>query len=191
MPENTSSTLRASMRPVTAVTDTLEEPFNTRVRAFLESTGLRPAALGMRALDAPPIPVRRMQAARAPWRRPANRVLAFMAAFDGDSGGARTPPRRPRQRKPSTRAGRATRSRAMTAKHDQTRRPPTRFLRISEVQARTSLSRSTIRRWAKCRRFPSPIVLGEGVVVWIESEVEEWSRNRIADTRGGGQPAVP
>ena len=79
----------------------------------------------------------------------------------------------------------------MTEKHDQTRRPPTRFLRIPEVQARTSLSRSTIRRWAKRGLFPSPIVLGEGVVVWIESEVEEWSRNRIADTRGGGQAAVP
>lgn len=64
---------------------------------------------------------------------------------------------------------------------------PTRFLRMSEVQARTGLSRSTIRRWVDRGLFPAPISLGERVVGWIEAEIEAWMRERIAQTRGGGR----
>ncbi|MYG37426.1 MAG: AlpA family transcriptional regulator [Gemmatimonadetes bacterium] len=63
--------------------------------------------------------------------------------------------------------------------------PPTRFLRLPEVMARTGLSRSTIYVRLEEGRFPRPVSLGGRAVGWIESEIEEWMRNRIAESRGG------
>ena len=86
--------------------ETLEQQFNSRVRVFLGRTGLSPT----------------------------DRVLAFMADYDLDSGGPRTPPRGHRRRKPSSGARRTRRSRAMTEQPmEQRTNPPTRFLRRPEV----------------------------------------------------------
>ena len=64
--------------------------------------------------------------------------------------------------------------------------PPTRFLRLPEVMARTGLSRSTIyvRLAAGC--FPRPVALGGRAVGWIEAEIEEWVAERIAESRFEG-----
>ena len=70
-------------------------------------------------------------------------------------------------------------------------KPATRFLRISEVQARTSLGRSTIYRWFGRGSLPRPIWLSERVVRWVEAEVEEWLRERMEKSRGGGKAAAP
>ncbi len=75
----------------------------------------------------------------------------------------------------------------MTGNPEQQMGPPTRFLRMSEVQARTGLSRSTIRRWVKRGLFPRPIRLGERVVGWIEAEIDQWIRERIVASRGVGE----
>ena len=75
----------------------------------------------------------------------------------------------------------------MTGNPERQTGPPTRFLRMSQVQARTGLSRSTIRRWVKRRLFPRPIRLGECVLGWIEAEVDQWIRERIAATRDVGE----
>ncbi len=66
---------------------------------------------------------------------------------------------------------------------------PTRFLRLPEVMARTGLSRSTIyvRLAAGC--FPQPVSLGGRAVGWIEAEVDEWVRERIAESRFEGKRA--
>lgn len=74
----------------------------------------------------------------------------------------------------------------MTRNRDQKMGPPTRLLRMSEVKARTGLSRSTIRRWVKRGLFPPPIRLGERVVGWIEAEVDQWIRERIVASRSVG-----
>ncbi|MDE2679645.1 MAG: AlpA family transcriptional regulator [Gemmatimonadota bacterium] len=58
--------------------------------------------------------------------------------------------------------------------------PPIRFVRLHEVMARTGLSRSTIYVMMAEGRFPKPVPLGERSVGWIESELEEWLRDRIA-----------
>ena len=55
-----------------------------------------------------------------------------------------------------------------------------RFVRLREVMARTGLSRSTIYVWVAEGRFPKPVPLGARSVGWIESELEEWLRDRIA-----------
>ena len=164
---------------------TLEELFNSWVSAFLECMGVRPTPLGMGALG-DPSRLRQIGAGRSPSRRTADRVLAFIGNYDGDSGGIRDPPRSFPQSKPSTSTGSTNRSRTMTENPEQQNGPPIRFLRMSQVRDRTGLSRSTIRRWVAQGHFPQPIKLGENVVGWIEAEIDAWIRERIADTRGGG-----
>ena len=58
-----------------------------------------------------------------------------------------------------------------------------RFLRLPEVQRRTGLSRSTIYVRLERGLFPRPVSLGGRAVGWIEAEVDEWVRNRIAESR--------
>jgi len=60
-----------------------------------------------------------------------------------------------------------------------------RILRLPEVQRRTGLSRSTIYVRLEQGRFPKPVSLGARAVGWIESEVDEWIRERIAESRDG------
>ena len=66
---------------------------------------------------------------------------------------------------------------------EQRTNPPTRFLRRPEVTARTGLSRSTIKVRLAEGRFPRPVSLGSRAVGWIEAEVDEWIRERIAESR--------
>ena len=66
----------------------------------------------------------------------------------------------------------------------QTTNPPNRFLRLAEVQTRTGLARSTIYVRLDQGRFPRPVSLGARAVGWIEAEVDEWIRERIAESRG-------
>ena len=67
--------------------------------------------------------------------------------------------------------------------------PPTRFLRLPEVMERTGLSRSTIYVRLAEGRFPRPVALGARAVGWIEAEVDEWVRERIAESRFEGERA--
>ena len=59
-----------------------------------------------------------------------------------------------------------------------------RFLRLPEVLARTGLSRSTIYVRLARGASPVPVSLGARAVGWIEAEVDEWIRERIAESRG-------
>ena len=92
---------------------TLEEQFNTRLNTFLGSTGLRPTTLGMQAVGDPSL-LRQIERGRSPSLRTADRILAFMAAYEQDSGGARAPPGRLAGPGPATRGRKANRSRAMS-----------------------------------------------------------------------------
>ena len=72
----------------------------------------------------------------------------------------------------------------MTTVIEQETRGQVRFLRLPEVLARTGLSRSTIYVRLDQGRFPRPVSLGGRAVGWIEAEVDEWMRQRIAESRG-------
>ena len=61
--------------------------------------------------------------------------------------------------------------------------PPIRLVRLPEVMARTGLSRSTIYVMVAAGRFPKPVPLGVWAMGWIESELDEWIRDRIAKRR--------
>ena len=72
----------------------------------------------------------------------------------------------------------------MTRAVEPGRDAPARILRFHQVQARTGLSRSTIYRRLAGGSFPKPLSLGARAVGWIESEVDEWIRQRIVASRG-------
>ena len=59
-------------------------------------------------------------------------------------------------------------------------RAPTRLLRLPEVMARVGLKRSSIYQRMSEGRFPKSRSLGPKCAVWVESEIEIWSR-QIAD----------
>lgn len=63
---------------------------------------------------------------------------------------------------------------------------PQAILRLPAVKARTGLSRSTIYLGLAEGTFPKPISLGARAVGWLESEIEEWLKGRIAQSRGHG-----
>ena len=164
---------------------TLEEQFNARLNAFLGSTGMSPTTLGMLAVGDPNL-LRQIERGRSPSLRTADRILAFMAAYEADPRGAGAPPARPAGPGRATRWRQPNRSGAMS-KHRRTERPKPaiRFLRISEVEALTGLSRTTIYDWSADGRFPRPVRLSERAVRWIESEVVEWMAERIEQGRVG------
>lgn len=58
-----------------------------------------------------------------------------------------------------------------------------RILRRKQVEARIGLSRSTIYDGVNAGTFPKPINLGVQSVGWIEAEIEQWIRERIAASR--------
>ena len=49
-----------------------------------------------------------------------------------------------------------------------------RLLRLSEVQTRTALSRTTIYRKMRDGSFPEPLKIGVRAVRWPESEIAAW-----------------
>ena len=163
--------------------ETLEEYFSTRVSGFLDDTGLSRTRFGRMALG-DPILMRRIEGGRSPTLRTADRILAFISGFGRDPGGGRRPPLRPRYRNPASRATRRKRNRAMSKQQTEpgTSRP-VRFVRLPEVMARTGLSRSTIYGMVAAGRFRKPVPLGARAGGWVEAELDEWLRERIAKRR--------
>lgn len=53
------------------------------------------------------------------------------------------------------------------------------FLRLTDVKARTGLSRSTIYLNISQGKFPPHIRLGSRCVGWLESEIDDWMQTRI------------
>ena len=56
-----------------------------------------------------------------------------------------------------------------------------RILRRRAVEARTGLSRSTLYERMSAGAFPRPVRLGEKSVGWLESEVDKWITDRVAE----------
>lgn len=54
-----------------------------------------------------------------------------------------------------------------------------RFLRLTEVIARTGLSRSAIYLNISDGKFPQNISLSVRSVAWLESEIDTWMQDRI------------
>lgn len=59
-----------------------------------------------------------------------------------------------------------------------------RILRRPEVEAATGLSRSSIYARMSRGEFPRPVRIGTRAVGWVETEIEEYNRQRIAERDG-------
>ena len=59
------------------------------------------------------------------------------------------------------------------------------LLRRRQVEQRTGLKVSAIYEGMRDGTFPASIKLGPRSVGWIDTEIDEWIRNRIAKSRGG------
>jgi len=66
------------------------------------------------------------------------------------------------------------------------------IIKLQEVKSKTALSRSAIYLKISQGEFPKPISLGARSVGWIESEVQDWIKERIECSRTqdetGGKP---
>ena len=59
-----------------------------------------------------------------------------------------------------------------------------KIIRLSDVKAKTGLSRSSIYLRMAEGKFPQQISLGSRAVGWINSEVINWIELRISESRG-------
>lgn len=56
------------------------------------------------------------------------------------------------------------------------------LIRLTEVMARTALSRSGIYDLMAQKRFPNPVKIGGGRInAWPESEIDDWIAERISE----------
>ena len=62
-----------------------------------------------------------------------------------------------------------------------------KILRLKEVKTRTGLGRSTIYLRIAQGSFPKSIALGERAVGWLESDLDEWIKERIRQSRQDGR----
>jgi prophage regulatory protein len=56
-----------------------------------------------------------------------------------------------------------------------------KLLKMPEVRAKTGLSRSHLYALAQNGEFPKPVKLSERSSAWVESEVDGWIEERIAE----------
>ncbi|MFW5390797.1 AlpA family transcriptional regulator [Yersinia sp. 2544 StPb PI] len=61
--------------------------------------------------------------------------------------------------------------------------PTQSLIRLSEVQRRTGYSKAWIYRLMSQGRFPSSIKIGTRSIAFVESEIDEWINQRIAESR--------
>jgi len=59
-----------------------------------------------------------------------------------------------------------------------------KLLRLPQVKATTGLSKSTIYARIAEGTFPKQIPLGPRLVVWVESDIQNWIAEQVAAARG-------
>ena len=59
-----------------------------------------------------------------------------------------------------------------------------KLLRLPEVKATTGLSKSTIYARISEGTFPKQIPLGPRLVVWVESDIQNWITEQVSAARG-------
>ena len=158
---------------------TVTDVFVAEVEAFLACTGMDPGALGREAVDDPGL-VRRLRAGRTTTLEAVDRVTAFIESRPRDGGVRFSGPDRLRDR-----ISPRWRLRWAEDGEEDARPPAVRVLRLSQVLARTGLSRSTLYELVAEGSFPGPIRISGRATGWIEAEVDAWIRRRVAESRGG------
>jgi prophage regulatory protein len=63
-------------------------------------------------------------------------------------------------------------------------KPPNKLLRLRQVKETTGLSKSTIYARIAEGTFPKQIPLGPRLVVWVESDIQNWIAEQVSAARG-------
>lgn len=58
------------------------------------------------------------------------------------------------------------------------------LIRFSDVQRRTGYSKAWIYRLMSNGKFPESVKIGSRAIAFVESEIDEWINQRIAESRG-------
>lgn len=58
------------------------------------------------------------------------------------------------------------------------------LIRFTEVQRRTGYSKAWIYRLMSNGKFPESVKIGTRAIAFVESEIDEWVNQRIAESRG-------
>ncbi|CAD7363228.1 helix-turn-helix transcriptional regulator [Escherichia coli] len=58
------------------------------------------------------------------------------------------------------------------------------LIRLTEVQRRTGYSKAWIYRLMGQGKFPTSVKIGSRAIAFVESEIDEWINQRIAESRG-------
>lgn len=66
-----------------------------------------------------------------------------------------------------------------------------KMMRLKDVCARLSVSKSHVRRLVKDSNFPQPIKLGPRASAWPEAEVDSWVSRRIEESRRRDAESAP
>jgi prophage regulatory protein len=59
-----------------------------------------------------------------------------------------------------------------------------KFLRLPQVEQTTGLSKSTIYARIAEGTFPKQIPIGPRLVVWVESDIQNWISEQVSAARG-------
>lgn len=57
------------------------------------------------------------------------------------------------------------------------------LIRLTEVQRRTGYSKAWIYRLMSQAKFPTSVKIGTRAIAFVESEIDEWVNQRIAESR--------
>lgn len=58
------------------------------------------------------------------------------------------------------------------------------LIRLPEVQRRTGYSKAWLYRLISQGKFPASVKIGTRSIAFVESEIDEWVNQRIAESRG-------
>ena len=56
---------------------------------------------------------------------------------------------------------------------------PVRYQSRSNVLKRYEIGNTTLYRWIESDQFPQPVQLGPRCVRWLESDLEQWEKERL------------
>ena len=59
------------------------------------------------------------------------------------------------------------------------------LIRMPETMRRTGYGKAWLYKLINQNRFPKPVKIGSRSIAFIESEIDEWVSQRIAESRGG------
>jgi prophage regulatory protein len=73
---------------------------------------------------------------------------------------------------------------------EQTHTVQDRIVLVTEAMQRTGLSRASLHRLAKARKFPTPRQLSAHRIGWLDSEIAAWLRSRETPVAYRSAPAA-